>query len=89
MNSVQIGNGNGILLRLAIWEEFRSDKSIINYRPLTVQLINDVDSPAPLCPMNILTMKTKVVLPSPGKFPKKDLYVRKRWRRVQHIGNEF
>ena len=41
------------------------------------------------CPMNILTMKTKVVLPPPGEFPKEDLYLKRRWRRVQHIANEF
>ena len=34
-------------------------------------------------------MKSNVVLPPPGEFPKEDLYLKKRWRRVQHIANEF
>ena len=42
-----------------------------------------------LGPSNLLTMKSKVILPSPGKFSKDDLYCRKRWRRVQHIANKF
>ena len=34
-------------------------------------------------------MKSKVILPPPGKFSKDDLYCKKRWHRVQHIANEF
>ena len=34
-------------------------------------------------------MKSKVVMPPPGKFMRPDLYCRRRWRRVQHIANEF
>ena len=43
----------------------------------------------PLSPVNILTMKSKVVSPPPGEFSKPDIYSRKRWRRIQHIANEF
>ena len=43
----------------------------------------------PICPSNILTMKSKVVLPPPGHFVKADEYSRKRWRHIQHIANEF
>ena len=34
-------------------------------------------------------MKSKVILPPPGKFMVGDLYSRKHWRRVQHLTNEF
>ena len=63
-------------------------EAIVNSRPLTVDNINDPDS-LPLSPSNLLTMKAKVVLPPPGEFQKEDLYARKRWRRVQHLANEF
>lgn len=64
-------------------------EGIINSRPLTVDMLSDVTSPSPLSPINLLTMKSKVVLPPPGKFESADMYSRKRWRRVQHISNEF
>ena len=35
--------------------------------PLTVETINDSGSFQPLSPANILTMKSKVVMPPPGK----------------------
>ena len=47
------------------------------------------DSAEPLTPSQILTLKSKVVLPLPGHFVKEDLYCRKRWRRVQFLANEF
>ena len=43
----------------------------------------------PLSPINLLTLKTKVILPPPGVFQKEDAYCRKRWRHVQHLANEF
>ena len=64
-------------------------EAIINSRPLTVDTINDPNSLKPLSPSNLLTMKSKVVLPPPGSFSSADLYSKKRWRRVQHIANEF
>ena len=39
--------------------------------------------------MQLLTMKSRVVMPPPGKFQKKDIYCRKQWRSVQHLANEF
>ena len=48
---------------------------------------NDPGSFQPLSPANILTMK--LVMPPPGKFLRPDLYCRRRWRRAQHIANEF
>jgi hypothetical protein len=34
-------------------------------------------------------MKSQVVLPPPGEFQREDLYLKRRWRRVQHLLNEF
>ena len=64
-------------------------EAIINSRPLTVDSLNDPLSLNPLTPNHLLTMKTKVVLPPPGVFQSADKYCRKRWRRVQHLANEF
>ena len=61
----------------------------LNSRPLTVEALNDLTSLQPLSPANILIMKSKVVSPPPGEFSKPDIYSRKRWRRIQHIANEF
>ena len=51
-------------------------EAIVNSRPLTVT-------------SQLLTMKSKVVLAPPGVFMPADVYCRKRWRRVQHLANEF
>ena len=42
-----------------------------------------------LCPSNLLTMKTNVVMPPPGVFQRTDVYCRRRWRTVQYIANQF
>ena len=64
-------------------------EAVINSRPLTVDNLNDPDSLNPLTPNHLLTMKSKVILPPPGMFQSPDLYSRKRWRRIQHLANEF
>ena len=51
--------------------------------------MRSVDSVEPLTPNQLLTQKCSVVLPPPGRFHDPDLYSRQRWRRVQHIANEF
>ena len=60
---------------------------IVNSRPLT----SDLDDPTmqALSPHQLLTMKTKLVLPPPGIFQKADIYCKRRWRHVQHLANEF
>ena len=60
---------------------------IVNSRPLT----SDANDPtaAALSPIQLLTLKSKVVLPPPGEFQKEDVYCRKRWRHVQHLANLF
>ena len=64
-------------------------EAIVNAQPLTVETINDGQSPIPISPNNILKMKTKSVMPPPGVFQKPDLYYRSRWRRIQHLSNEL
>ena len=64
-------------------------ETIVNLRPMTTETINDVQSGVPLSPSNILTMKSNVFMPPPGSFGLADSYCRKRWRRTQHIVNEF
>jgi hypothetical protein len=63
--------------------------NIVNSRPLTTLSLNDPNSPQPLTPNHLLTLKSNVVLPPPSEFLQADLYCRKRWRRVQYMANEF
>ena len=62
---------------------------IVNSRPLTTEVMNDVTSLPPLSPINLLTMKSRVVMPPTESFTTPDRYSRKQWRRVQHVTNEF
>ena len=64
-------------------------EGILKSRPRTVEAINDPTSFQPIYPMNLVTMKSKVVSPPPGKFLKPDVYSKKLWRRMQHIANKF
>ncbi|XP_055958534.1 uncharacterized protein LOC130013669 [Patella vulgata] len=61
-------------------------ESIVNNRPFTT-ISTDPDQP--ITPNHILTSKTKILLPPPGVFQRNDVYLRKRWRKVQYIANEF
>lgn len=63
--------------------------AIINSRPLSVENLHDPTAPEPLTPNHILTMKSSILLPPPGQFCKEDLYLNKRWRKVQFLANEF
>ena len=63
--------------------------SVINLRPLTIDNLNDPMSLRPLTPNHILTMKSTVILPPPGNFVREDMYLRKKWRRVQYMLNQF
>ena len=64
-------------------------EAIVYSRPLATEVTNDVTSLASLGPINLLTMKSRVVMPPPGNFTTSDRYSRKQWRRVQHVANEF
>lgn len=63
--------------------------AIVNSRPLSVDSINDPKSLEPLTPNHLILMKSKVALPPPGKFVRKDMYAAKRWRRVQYLVEQF
>lgn len=64
-------------------------EAVVNSRPLTVENLTSPDALEPLTPNHLLTGKSRIVLPPPGEFQRADLYLRKRWRRVQHLANEF
>ncbi|XP_043244967.1 uncharacterized protein LOC122393202 [Amphibalanus amphitrite] len=68
---------------------FAEAEAIINSRPLTYCSMSSSDTVEPLTPLQLLTLKSKVVLPAPGMFCSADLYGRRRWRRVQHLATEF
>ena len=61
-------------------------EAIVNSRPLAPECSDTFE---PLTPSLLLTQKSRVLLPPPGKFSSADLYSRRRWRRVQHLANEF
>lgn len=64
-------------------------EAVVNSRPLTYVDMTSSDSKESLTPSQLLTLKSKIVLPFPGVFVKEDLFCRKRWRRVQYLANEF
>ena len=68
---------------------FTEAENIVNSRPLTIDNLSDADSPEPITPNHLLTLKAKVVLPPPGNFTQLDLYPRKRWRRIQYLSDQF
>ena len=63
-------------------------QAIVNSRPLALNYMSSPDSAEPLTPNHLLTM-SKVLMPPPGEFIREDIYLRKRWRRVQHLANVF
>ena len=63
-------------------------EAVINSRPLTV-VSGEPNDLEPLTPSHLLTTKSAVVLPPPGKFQRNDIYMRRRWRRVQYLTNLF
>ncbi len=63
-------------------------ENIINSRPITTPSSDPTDTEC-LMPSHILHMKRGIVLPPPGTFQREDIYLRKRWRRVQYVANIF
>ena len=45
-------------------------EGIINSPSITCESIGDVNSVIPLCPIQLLSSKTRVVMPPPGTFQK-------------------
>ena len=66
----------------------REVEAILNSRSLTT-VSCEPDHLEHLTPNHILTTKSTVVLPPPGNFQKNDVYMRRRWRRVQYLANLF
>ena len=64
-------------------------QAVVNSRPLALNDISSPDSPETLTPNHLLTMKSKVLLPPPGVFLREDLYLLRRWRRVQRLARVF
>ena len=58
-------------------------EAIVNSRPLTTDVIN-VTNLVPLRTINLLIMKSRVVMSPPSVFMSADIYSRKHWRQVQH-----
>ena len=63
--------------------------AIVNSRPLSVESLEDPSGPLPLTPNHILTQRTCGVLPPPGAFSRSDNNIRRRWRQVQWLADEF
>ena len=63
-------------------------EAIANSCPSITDLLRDVNSMIPLSLINLLTLKSRVVMPPPGVFNAPDIYCCKHLGRVQHISNE-
>ena len=63
-------------------------EAIVNSRPITY-LSSDVADSLPITPQQLLTLKSRIVLPPPGIFLKEHIYCRKRWRAVQYLADQF
>ena len=64
-------------------------EGIINSLPITYESIGDVNSIIPLIPMQLLSSKTRTVMPLPATSQKEVMYYRKQWQRIKHLSNEF
>ena len=73
-----------IALNISCWS-----RSYHITRPITSEFSSDAHSLVSLCPMQLLTMKSRVVMPPSGEFQKEGICCRKQWRCVQHLANEF
>ena len=62
-------------------------EAIVNGRPITT-VSDDHNDSEPLTPNHLLLLRSGADLPL-GHFTKTDLYVRKRWRRVQYLVDQF
>lgn len=59
---------------------------IVNSHPIS-RLSTQEDEP--LTPNQLLSMKSRVLMPPPGEFQRNDVYLTKRWKRVQYLANCF
>ena len=64
-------------------------EAIVNSNLMTFETLSDPTSPKSLSSANLLTLKTRVLMPPPGNFDQPDIYSRRRWRRIQDLANKF
>ena len=64
-------------------------EGVMNSRPLSMETLSYVTSYQSLSQPDLLMMNSKVNLLPPSNFQKEDIYIRRYWRRVQHLANEF
>ena len=62
-------------------------EAILNARPLT-QLNTDPNDDEPLTPNHLLLLRKSPAMP-PGIFSKDECFVRRRWRQVQYLADQF
>lgn len=62
-------------------------ESILNNRPLT-KLTDDPNDLEVLTPNHLILMRSSTSLPL-GTFRKEDCYVKRRWRQVQYLSDQF
>ena len=80
---------------VGVWErQIRFDRKILEsllkaHRANLRDEFLQTQSLIPLSPINLLTMRSKIMMPPPGVFLAPDIYSCKHWRRVKHISNEF
>ena len=63
-------------------------EAIVNSRPIVATGINSLEV-EPLTPNHLLTMKSRALMAPPGEFQRADVYLVKRWKRVQYLANQF
>ena len=68
---------------------FYEAMTLVNNRPLSMSNAGNSHDLEALTPNHLLTMKSATPLPPPGKFISQDMYLRKRWRRVQFLTEQF
>lgn len=64
-------------------------EGILNSHPLVVEITSNSTSDLLLSSWNILTIKSKAVMPPPENFSRPDLFCWKRCCHFQHVANEF
>jgi hypothetical protein len=63
-------------------------EAIVNSRPIVATGMNSLEV-EPLTPNHLLAMKSRVLMAPPGEFQRADVYLVKRWKRVQYLANQF
>ena len=64
-------------------------EAFVNSRPITYIDNSCSESGVPLSTIQILTLKSKVIMPPSGVFVKEDTYCRKRWCMVHRLVDQY